>query len=160
MLAHAMAHVAERQGIHRAKSGETGQLASIPLIFMGGAAGDDEHSLVPVGFLNAQRMGELEADRVAVSMMAAAGYDPGALRNYIERTQLQNANYREEFSSLPSRLVRLTNLSQMIQNLPAPPLPVADRDFQAVQQEVRDKQTAASTGQKVRTIPSLAHPSR
>ena len=155
MLAHAMAHVAERQGIHRAKSGEQGQLASIPLIFMGGAIGDDEHLLVPVGLLNAQRTGELGADRVAVSMMAAAGYDPHALYNYIERTQLQDANYQEEFSSLPSRTVRLSNLNQMIQNLPAAQSRVDDRDFQVIQQEVRHKQKRASAGREISPIPSL-----
>ncbi len=58
----------------------------IPLVFVGGPAGfggDGGNRLLPVGYMKRQQQYELEADDIAVSALAAAGFDPGALLNYI-----------------------------------------------------------------------------
>ncbi len=94
MIAHAMIHVAARHGTRQATRGEIANLATIPLIFMGGWAGDPNGTLVPVGFRRFQRANEIEADRVAVPTMAAAGYDPGALLRYISRVQADSVGQR------------------------------------------------------------------
>src|SRR6266567_2035472 len=66
VMAHEIAHVAARHGTRQATRGEIAQLATIPLIFMGGAAayGIYEASglLVPMSFLKVSRNFESEAD--------------------------------------------------------------------------------------------------
>src|SRR5207245_4878912 len=65
VMAHEIAHVAARHGTKQATRGELINIASIPLIFMGGWAGDGARQaasvLVPVGFLSFSRGVELEA---------------------------------------------------------------------------------------------------
>jgi predicted Zn-dependent protease len=94
-----------------------------------GAAGS---VLVPVGFLKEQRNYELEADRDAVRLMSAAGFDPRALLDYVARMQ-PPPSLRP--SALPDRNVRIQNLEQAIQRVPhAESMP---RDgFRAIQKQV------------------------
>jgi predicted Zn-dependent protease len=92
MLAHSMAHIAERHGTRMAARGKVDNSSAIPIVFIGGwmgmgAAGNDDRALLPARFLKIQRENELDADRVAVNIMATAGYNPAALVEYIRRTQ-------------------------------------------------------------------------
>jgi predicted Zn-dependent protease len=70
VMAHEIAHVAARHATRQATRGEIAQLATIPLIFMGGAAayGIYEASglLVPLTFLKFSRGQEAEADYLGV----------------------------------------------------------------------------------------------
>jgi len=113
MLAHAMAHVALRQGI-RQSPGDVNYLAAIPVVTLyGGAAFGDspKPALLPAGYLNTHREQELTADRVAVAAMASAGFDPNALLSYVSRMQSRVAATE---STLPGLVVRLTNLRNAI----------------------------------------------
>src|SRR5579884_2705339 len=80
VMAHEIAHVAARHGTRQASRGEIAQLATIPLIFMGGAAayGIYEASglLVPMSFLKFSRNFETEADYLGIQYMYKTGYDP------------------------------------------------------------------------------------
>ncbi len=91
VMAHEIAHVAARHGTRQATRGEIAQLATIPLIFMGGAAayGIYEASglLVPMSFLKFQRGFEAEADYLGVQYMYKAGYDPTAFVDFFEKIQ-------------------------------------------------------------------------
>jgi predicted Zn-dependent protease len=87
MLAHAMSHIAARHGTRQASRGTIANLATIPLVFMGGWGGGCSEVLIPRAFLASQRSQELEADVLAVQTMAQAGFDPMALVRYIERVQ-------------------------------------------------------------------------
>lgn len=91
VMAHEIAHVAARHGTRQATRGEIAQLATLPLIFMGGAAayGIYEASglLIPVGFLKFSRNFEAEADYLGVQYMYKAGYDPGAFVDFFEKIQ-------------------------------------------------------------------------
>jgi len=79
LLAHAMAHIAARQGNVQ----PTG-LASVPLIFgFGGSC--TEGGALPVGFTATRRGFELQADALSLQTMAQAGFDPKALVRYTER---------------------------------------------------------------------------
>src|SRR2546423_2659764 len=66
VMAHEIAHVAARHGTRQATRGEIANLATIPLIFMGGWAGygirQAASILVPGGFLTFSRGFEKEAD--------------------------------------------------------------------------------------------------
>jgi predicted Zn-dependent protease len=103
VMAHEIAHVAARHGTRQATRGEIAQLATIPLIFMGGAAayGIYEASglLVPMGFLKFQRGFEAEADYLGVQYMYKAGYDPTAFVDFFERFRLSKNASRAQFPS-------------------------------------------------------------
>lgn len=67
------------------------QLATIPLIFMGGAAayGIYEASglLVPMAFLKFNRSEEAEADYLGIQYMYKTGYDPTAFVDFFEKVE-------------------------------------------------------------------------
>ena len=104
MLAHSMAHIAERHGTRMAGRGQVANASNIPLIFMGGS---HDRALVPARFLKIRRDYELDADRVAVKIMAAAGFDPAALLEYIRRTQ-RALRAKPGMSALPPREERIS----------------------------------------------------
>lgn len=151
MLAHAMAHVAQRQDLHQRVP--QAQLASIPLIFMGGALGDD-NEMVPASFLPAQHQHELDADEAAVHAMAAAGYDPHALLDYIKRMQPDESR---PYSPLPPKAERLQNLTAAIESTTMPQPRVQSDTFSTIQQEIRAKQARIAMIEAPRLVPSLLH---
>ncbi|MBC8164783.1 MAG: hypothetical protein H7Y20_02790 [Bryobacteraceae bacterium] len=78
MLAHSNDHVALLHGTRTAARGQIADMASIPLIFMGGwlsshADSQQSQSLAPVGFLQFQRTHELEAKRFGLELSSRAG---------------------------------------------------------------------------------------
>ncbi len=161
MLAHAMAHIAEHQAIRQATRAEVAQLASVPLIFVAGTAGfagDDQYVTMPIAFLKTHRQYELDADRVAVGAIAAAGYDPHALPNYIRRMQAKTMNRPEELSALPPLAMRLSNLEQAIQDWPSRGSYNSVGPFQAIQDQIRSEQPRVSGPAEAHEIPSLLHP--
>jgi predicted Zn-dependent protease len=91
VMAHEIAHVAARHGTRNATRGEIAQLATIPLIFMGGAAayGIYEASglLVPMAFLRFNRSEEAEADYLGIQYMYKSGYDPTAFVDFFEQVE-------------------------------------------------------------------------
>jgi predicted Zn-dependent protease len=129
MLAHAMAHVAERHGTLQATHGQVANAATIPLIFMGGwvSMGEDDESLLPIGFRSIKRGLETEADVLAVKMISGAGYAPEALLNYIGRAQ-----------RVDSREARIAGIENAIRDLPPKAYSAGSMDeFARVQDEVR-----------------------
>ncbi len=90
-MAHEIAHVAARHGTRQATRGEIAQLATIPLIFMGGWTGygiRQAASLVlPIGFLPFSREFESEADMLGLQYMYKTGYDPEAFVDFFEKIE-------------------------------------------------------------------------
>jgi predicted Zn-dependent protease len=91
VMAHEIGHVAARHGTRQATRGEIAQLASIPLIFMGGWTGygiyQGYNVLVPVGFLKFSRGMESEADLLGLEYMYKSGYDPTAFVDFFEKIE-------------------------------------------------------------------------
>src|SRR5689334_19153845 len=91
VMAHEIAHVAARHGTRQATRGEIAQLATIPLIFMGGAAAYGIYQaaglLVPMSFLHFSREFEAEADYLGVQYMYKTGYDPTAFVDFFEKVE-------------------------------------------------------------------------
>jgi predicted Zn-dependent protease len=91
VMGHEIAHVAARHGTRQATKAEIAQLATIPLIMMGGAAayGIYEASglLVPMAFLKFSRNIEAEADYLGLQYMYKTGYDPTAFVDFFEKIE-------------------------------------------------------------------------
>jgi predicted Zn-dependent protease len=91
VMAHEIAHVAARHGTRQATKGDIAQIATIPLIFMGGWTGyairQGMGLAIPMGFLTFSRQMEREADYLGLQYMYKAGYDPTAFVDFFEKIQ-------------------------------------------------------------------------
>ena len=91
VMAHEIAHVAARHGTKQATRDQIINLASIPLIFVGGLPGyaiqQGAGLAVPLGFLSFSRAFEREADFLGLQYMYKAGYDPTSFVDFFEKIQ-------------------------------------------------------------------------
>jgi predicted Zn-dependent protease len=91
VMAHEIAHVAARHGTRQATRGELINIATIPLLFMGGWAGyairQGAGLAIPMGFLAFTRGMEREADYLGLQYMYKAGYDPTSFVDFFEKIQ-------------------------------------------------------------------------
>ena len=91
VMAHEIAHVACRHGTRQATKGDIAQIATIPLIFMGGWTGYAIRQAmglaIPMGFLMFSRGMESEADYFGLQYMYKAGYDPTAFVDFFEKIE-------------------------------------------------------------------------
>src|ERR1700731_1372626 len=91
VMAHEIAHVAARHGTRQATRGEIAQLATIPLIFMGGWTGygirQAASVAIPIGFLSFSRAFESEADMLGLQYMYKSGSDPTAFVDFFEKIE-------------------------------------------------------------------------
>jgi beta-barrel assembly-enhancing protease len=91
VMSHEIAHVAARHGTRQATRGEIAQLATIPLIFMGGWTGygirQAASVAIPIGYLSFSRGFESEADLLGLEYMYKSGYDPTAFVDFFEKIQ-------------------------------------------------------------------------
>jgi len=89
VMSHEIAHVAARHATKNATRAQIWNIASIPLIFMGGPAGYAIREVVsvavPMSFLKFSRDAEREADLLGVEYEYAAGYDPVAFVQFFEK---------------------------------------------------------------------------
>ena len=125
VMAHEIAHIAARHGTRQATRGQLVNIASIPLIFMGGWTGygirQGAGILIPMGFLKFSRGFEREADLLGLQYLYKAGYDPTAFVDFFEK--LQAAEKRKPgtmsklFSSHPPTGDRIKNAQKSIQQI-------------------------------------------
>jgi predicted Zn-dependent protease len=131
MLAHAMAHVAERHGTQAATRTEISQMSTIPLIFYGGWTGFGVRQastvLIPAAYVRFQREYEQEADLLAVKLISAAGYDPQALVGYFSRV------WPDAAPDANARDARITAMRGAIQHPPA----ASSDEFLKIQEQIR-----------------------
>jgi len=141
VMAHEIAHVAARHGTRQATRGELAQLATIPLIFMGGAAAygiyEASSLLVPMGFLKFSRNFESEADYLGVQYMYKTGYDPGAFVDFFEKIQTlekrKPGTMSKLFSTHPPTDDRIKKSQEEISQLkPRPEYVVTTSEFNDV----------------------------
>jgi predicted Zn-dependent protease len=91
VMAHEIAHVAACHYGREMTRAQLMQMASIPLIFIGGAIGYGAYEAsglaIPMTFLKFSRGFEAEADYLGVEYMYRAGYDPSAFISFFEKIQ-------------------------------------------------------------------------
>jgi predicted Zn-dependent protease len=125
VMAHEIAHVACRHGTRQATRGEIINLASIPLIFMGGWTGyairQGAGLAIPMGFLTFSRGMESEADYLGLQYMYKAGYDPTAFVDFFEKIQSKEkkkpGTMAKVFASHPPTDNRIKNSQKEIQEI-------------------------------------------
>jgi predicted Zn-dependent protease len=125
VMAHEIGHVAARHGTRQATRGELAQLATIPLIFMGGWTGygirQAASVAIPIGFLSFSRGMEAEADLLGLEYMYKAGYDPVAFVDFFEKIQSlekkKPGTMSKVFSSHPPTDDRIAVAQKHIQQL-------------------------------------------
>jgi beta-barrel assembly-enhancing protease len=125
VMAHEIAHIAARHGTRQATRGQLVNLASIPLIFMGGWTGygirQAASIAVPLGFLSFSRGFESEADLLGLQYLYKAGYDPTAFVDFFEKIQSDEkkkpGTMNKLFSSHPLTDDRIKNAQKNIQEI-------------------------------------------
>jgi predicted Zn-dependent protease len=125
IMAHEIAHVA---ACHVARENTRGQLlnlASIPLVFVGGAIGYAVRDVVamamPMSFLKFSRGFETEADFLGLEYVYKTGYDPQAFIAFFERVQAMEkkkpGTLAKAFDTHPQTADRLVKSQREIQTL-------------------------------------------
>ena len=93
VMAHEIAHVAARHATRNMTKGQIWNLASIPLIFVGGPVGlavqEAAGLAVPMSFLKFTRDAEREADLLGMEYQYAAGYDPESFVAFFEKLKAE-----------------------------------------------------------------------
>src|SRR5262245_41989558 len=91
VMAHEIGHVAACHAARQNTRGQLLNLASIPLIFVGGGVGYAVQNLaglvLPLTYLKFSRGFESEADYLGIEYMYKAGYDPQAFTAFFEKVQ-------------------------------------------------------------------------
>jgi len=95
VMAHEIAHVAARHGAKQMSKAQLLNIATIPLMMLGGPAGYGLYQasgfLIPVTFLKFSRSDEAEADYLGLQYMYKTGYDPTAAVEFFEQLQAKEA---------------------------------------------------------------------
>src|SRR5690348_89044 len=128
VMAHEIAHVAARHAMRQMTRANMVNLASIPLIFVGGGLGYAVRSAAGIGlpltFLTFSRGFEAEADYLGLQYMYKAGYDPQAFVSFFEKIQAKEkkkpGTLAKAFSTHPQTPDRITKSQDEIAHvLPA-----------------------------------------
>jgi predicted Zn-dependent protease len=158
MLAHSMVHISERHYTRQATRTQLADIATIPLVFMGGWSGygakQTSGGLIPVGMVQFQRTMETEADAQAIQITSAAGFDPSALVRYISRVQAaQPGTTGTVFAVLPPAEQRASLMETAIRALPPRTYTAPDPEaLGRIQAEIR---RVAPVAAKPQARPSL-----
>jgi beta-barrel assembly-enhancing protease len=146
VMSHEIAHVAACHLARENTRGQLMQLASIPLIFVGGGIGYAAQSLasmaVPMGFLRFARSFESEADFLGIEYLYRAGYDPQALTAFFEKIKAlekqKPGTLAKTFDTHPQTPDRIAKTQEEINTLlpPEPQYKLDTSEFQDVKERL------------------------
>jgi predicted Zn-dependent protease len=127
VMSHEIAHVAARHGTKGATRTQIWNLASIPLVFVGGPVGlavrEVSQFAMPMTMMKFSRNFEREADLLGLEYEFAAGYDPEAFVDFFERisTDRKKPNFvARAFASHPMNKERVTRAQKEIDTMLPP----------------------------------------
>jgi beta-barrel assembly-enhancing protease len=96
VMAHEIAHVAACHAARQRTRGKLMNMASIPLMMIGGPVGFAGYEALtiakPISYLRYSRQFESDADYLGVQYMYKAGYDPEALTTFFEKVKAREKN--------------------------------------------------------------------
>jgi len=127
-MAHEIAHVAARHATRQQSREQLVNMATIPLVLLGGWAGfaiqQGAGLAIPLGFLSFSRGFETEADLLGLQYMDKAGYDPTAAVDIFERIEAlelrKPGTIAKVFSSHPMTADRIREAQKNIQEILQP----------------------------------------
>src|SRR6202050_1890548 len=170
VMSHEIAHVAACHVARENTRGQLMNLASIPLIFVGGGIGFAARNLmgmaVPMGFLQFSRGFEAEADFLGIEYMYKAGYDPQALTTFFEKVRAlekgKPGTIAKAFNTHPQTPDRIQKTQQEINTLlpPEPEYIVDTSEFVDVRARLFELQNRHSIDGKGLGRPTLRRPAR
>jgi predicted Zn-dependent protease len=122
VMAHEIAHVAARHATRNMTRSEIWNIASIPLMMVGGPVGfavEEAAGLaVPMGFLKFSRDDEREADLLGIEYEYKAGYDPTSFVSFFEKLKAQEKHKKnfiaKAFSTHPMTADRVERAQKEI----------------------------------------------
>jgi predicted Zn-dependent protease len=125
VMAHEIGHVAACHAARQNTRGQLINLASIPLIFVGGPIGYAGYQAaglaLPLTFLHFSRGFESQADFLGVEYMYKTGYDPEALTAFFEKIEAQDktkpGTITKAFSTHPQTPDRIEKTQNEINTL-------------------------------------------
>ena len=125
VMAHEIAHVAACHAARENTRGSLMQMATIPLIFVGGGVGYAAYQAaglaVPLTFMHFSRGFETEADYLGLQYMYKSGYDPQAFISFFEKVQAQEkkkpGTLAKAFSTHPQTPDRIEKSQQEIEHI-------------------------------------------
>ena len=128
VMAHEIAHVSACHAAREMSRSQLMNLASIPLIFVGGGIGYAAQSLaslaMPMGFLKFTRSFESDADYLGVEYLYKSGYDPQALTAFFEKVRAlektKPGTLAKAFETHPQTPDRIAKTQQEINTLLPP----------------------------------------
>ena len=130
VIAHEVAHIAARHAMRQMTRATFANIATIPLIFVGGGIGYAARSAaglgLPMTFLKFSRGFEEEADYLGLQYMFKAGYDPQSFINFFEKVQAKEkqkpGTLSKVFASHPPIEDRIARTQKQIETkLPSRP---------------------------------------
>jgi predicted Zn-dependent protease len=130
VMAHEIAHVAACHAAREMSRANLMQMASIPLIFVGGGIGYAGYEAAGIGgmlgILKFSRGFEAEADYLGIEYMYRAGYDPSAFVSFFEKVQAMEkkkpGTLAKAFDTHPQNADRIAKSQDEIRKiLPAKP---------------------------------------
>jgi len=168
VMAHEIAHVAACHAAREISRGQLMNLASIPLIFVGGGIGYAVQSLagmaMPMGFLKFTRSFESDADFLGIEYMYKAGYDPQALTSFFEKVRAlekhKPGSIAKAFDTHPQTPDRIEKTQQEINTLlPArPEYKVDTSEFEDVKVRLAELQNRHQIDNGQSSLPTLRRP--
>src|SRR4051812_14452485 len=125
VMAHEIAHVAARHAMRQQTRGTLAQIATIPLIFVGGGIGYAAQQAVslalPLTFMKFSRGFEAEADYLGVQYMYKTGYDPNSFVSFFEKVQATEkkkpGSLAKAFASHPQTPDRISETQKEISTI-------------------------------------------
>jgi Zn-dependent protease with chaperone function len=140
LMAHEVAHVAARHASRSATRRQIWNMLSIPLVYLGGPAGLGIKQVVgmgvPLTFKKFDRDAEIEADLLGIEYQYAAGYDPQAYLEALEKLQSKENQRRARMSTVPIfNLLNKVPLHDQIARAYAN-FPSTDERIQRLQKEI------------------------
>jgi predicted Zn-dependent protease len=122
VMAHETAHVCARHAMRQQTRSNWANIASLPLIFVGGGIGYAARSVAQIGlpltFMSFSRTFEAEADYLGMQYSYATGYDPQASISFFEKIEAQEKKkpgaIAKAFASHPATPDRISNLQKEI----------------------------------------------
>jgi predicted Zn-dependent protease len=122
VMAHEIAHVAARHITRQMTRGNWANIATVPLIFIGGGIGYGIYEAaglgLPLTFMKFQRSYEAEADYLGLQYMYKTGYDPQAFISFFEKIQAKEkkkpGTLAKAFASHPQTPDRIEKSQQEI----------------------------------------------